>query len=77
MHAHPHKHATPAQPGPTGPTPVTQTAVASGDKGRKAPLVSEEAIRVCAYRKWESAGKPTGDDVQFWLAAEQELRQGN
>jgi hypothetical protein len=76
MHAHPHKHATPAQPGPTGPTPAKETAVASSNKDHNAPLVSDEAIRLCAYRKWESAGKPTGNDVQFWLEAEQDLRQG-
>lgn len=37
--------------------------------------VSEEAIRLCAYRKWEAAGKPGGDGVQFWLEAKQELSQ--
>jgi len=38
--------------------------------------VSDEDIRLCAYRKWEAAGKPTGDGVQFWLKAEQELVEG-
>jgi hypothetical protein len=36
---------------------------------------SEEEIRLCAYRKWESAGRPPGDGVQFWLEAEAELKQ--
>jgi hypothetical protein len=36
-------------------------------------LVSLEDIRLCAYHKWEIAGKPTGDSVRFWLEAEQEL----
>ncbi len=76
MQKHHHKHATPAPSGPTGPTTTTQTAAASGDKDHQAPLVTAEHIRLCAYRKWESAGKPTGDDVQFWLEAEQELVQG-
>ncbi|QVL30001.1 DUF2934 domain-containing protein [Telmatocola sphagniphila] len=31
-----------------------------------------EDIRLCAYHKWEAAGKPTGDGVSFWLEAEQE-----
>jgi hypothetical protein len=35
--------------------------------------VSEEAIRLCAYCKWEAAGKPDGDGVRFWLDAEKEL----
>jgi len=37
--------------------------------------VSEEAIRLCAYRKWETAGKPVGNSVNFWLEAERELAQ--
>lgn len=76
MHTHHHKHATMAQSDPTGPTTTTQTAVASGDERHNAQLVSAEDIRLCAYRKWEAAGKPTGDGVQFWLEAEQELMEG-
>ncbi len=76
MHKHHHKRATLAQPGPTGPTTTTQVAVASGDKDHNAQLVPAEDIRLCAYRKWESAGKPSGDGIQFWLEAEQELVQG-
>lgn len=37
--------------------------------------VTEEDIRLCAYRKWENAGKPTGEGLPFWLEAEQELTQ--
>ncbi len=73
---HPHhydKHAASAQSGSPGPTTATQTAIASGNKGRDAKSVSAEDIRLCAYRKWESAGRPTGDGLQFWLEAEQEL----
>jgi hypothetical protein len=33
----------------------------------------EEDIRLCAYCKWEAAGKPGGDGVNFWLEAEKEL----
>jgi hypothetical protein len=32
-----------------------------------------EEIRLRAYGKWVSAGRPPGDGVCFWLAAEQEL----
>lgn len=35
----------------------------------------DEAIRMCAYRKWEAAGRPSGDGVRFWLDAEKELAQ--
>jgi hypothetical protein len=34
-----------------------------------------EDIRLLAYRKWEQAGRPPGDGVEFWLAAEAELEQ--
>jgi hypothetical protein len=35
--------------------------------------VDEQAIRELAYFKWEAAGRPEGDGVQFWLAAERDL----
>jgi len=73
MHRHHPKHAALAHLGPPGPTTTTQTDVAFGDKYHNVQLVSLEEIRLCAYRKWESAGKPTGDGIQFWLEAEQEL----
>jgi hypothetical protein len=53
-----------------------QPALPTGHKGRKDLLISAEDIRLCAYRKWESAGKPSGDGVQFWLEAEHELIRG-
>jgi len=34
-------------------------------------------IRKIAYMKWEAAGKPAGDGLDFWLQAEQEARQAN
>jgi hypothetical protein len=73
---HHRKHATVPQSGPTGPKTETQPAVAPVEKGHNAQLASAETIRLCAYRKWESAGKPTGDGIQFWLEAEQELIKG-
>ena len=33
----------------------------------------EEKIRELAYLKWERAGYPPGDGVNFWLEAEAEL----
>ena len=33
----------------------------------------EQAIREIAYSKWEQAGWPIGDGMNFWLEAEQEL----
>jgi hypothetical protein len=31
-------------------------------------------IRQRAFEKWEQAGRPAGDGVYFWLAAERELQ---
>jgi hypothetical protein len=33
----------------------------------------QEHIRRLAYAKWEAAGRPPGDGVPYWVAAEQEL----
>jgi hypothetical protein len=38
------------------------------------PQPTDEEIRVRAYYLWEAAGRPAGDGVAFWLAAERELR---
>ena len=76
MHKRRHQHATPARPGSTGPATPPRTAVAPGDKGHDARPVSADDIRLRAYRKWEGAGKPAGDGVQFWLEAEQEFTRG-
>lgn len=29
-----------------------------------------------AYELWEQAGHPTGRDLEFWLAAEREIKTG-
>jgi hypothetical protein len=41
---------------------------------RKSQPVTDEAIRMLAYYKWERAGRPEGEDWRFWLAAEAELK---
>jgi carbon storage regulator len=45
-----------------------------GDNAAESALLPGE-IRRCAYRKWETAGKPRGDGFNFWLEAERELSQ--
>jgi hypothetical protein len=35
-------------------------------------VMNEDVVRDAAYRKWQEAGEPAGDGVQFWLEAEQE-----
>jgi Protein of unknown function (DUF2934) len=76
MHKPHHTRETSAQPAPAPPSIPTQAVVTSQQTHHMKKLVSEEDIRGSAYRKWESAGKPTGDGIRFWLEAEQELVQG-
>ena len=68
--------ATPAPSGPTGPPTTAHPAAAPGEKGHDARSVCADDVRLRAYEKWERAGKPPGDGVQFWLEAEQELMRG-
>jgi len=42
--------------------------------GAAAALTREDKIRTRAYGKWEQAGFPEGDGVNFWLEAEQETK---
>lgn len=37
--------------------------------------VDDEQIRARAYFLWEQAGHPAGSGAEFWLRAEQELKQ--
>jgi hypothetical protein len=37
------------------------------------PSPCEEKIRELAYRKWQVAGCPENDGIDFWLQAEREL----
>ena len=48
-------------------------APASEPAAEASAPVDEHAIRVRAYERWEAAGRPEGDGVQFWLDAEKEL----
>jgi hypothetical protein len=66
------KAATPKRVDPA-PEPKKQEPGIRTSVNRES--VSPEEIRLCAYGKWESAGRPPGDGVNFWLEAEQELRQ--
>jgi len=59
------------------PTSETRPATVSvlAEPSPNGQPVSEEAIRLCAYRKWQTAGRPRGDGVNFWLEAQRELSQ--
>jgi len=54
-------------------TPANTPSPASPDVVQTAPIISVDAIRLCAYRNWEVAGKPSSDGIPFWLDAEKEL----
>ena len=59
-------------------TPVQPASAKSpsvSEQVQKGKTKSQEAVRVCAYQKWEAAGKPKGDGVNFWIEAEQEVVQ--
>lgn len=73
MHTHHHKPKTTAHTGSTTATTPAQTPVSTCEMKDKTPAVSADEVRLCAYRKWESAGRPNGDGIEFWLKAEQEL----
>jgi hypothetical protein len=36
----------------------------------------EEKIRQRAYELWEQSGKTEGSEMDFWLQAEREIREG-
>jgi hypothetical protein len=61
----------------TSPNSETRLPVASilAEPSPDGQPVSAEAIRLSAYKKWEAAGRPNGDGVNFWLEAERELSQ--
>ena len=67
---HAHASATPASHESTG---VSQGKTASN--GAVKNHFSENDVRVRAYEKWERAGRPSGDGVEFWLEAKRELAQ--
>ena len=66
------------RPASAKPTTKLKSAATSGqgNKAQTARTTFEEAIRLRAHQKWESAGKPDGDGLQFWLEAEREISQG-
>jgi hypothetical protein len=75
MHTHRQKPTTPARARPTVPARAAQPAAAH-ETSHHARSVCADDIRRRAYEKWERAGKPPGDGVQFWLEAEQDMMRG-
>jgi hypothetical protein len=58
------KSARPGCPQPCGIEPPLR-----GDR----PLPSREAVAVRAREIWDARGRPTGQDLKIWFAAEGEL----
>jgi hypothetical protein len=77
MHKHHPKTETSAHTASAQSRSESQVGVTSGtnEPVQKDKTKSQASVRVRAYQKWEAAGKPHGDGVNFWLAAEQELLQ--
>lgn len=57
---------------PSAKTPLVVREAATLSRNGKP---TEEDIRLRAYQKWEAAGRPDSDGVQFWLQAQHELLQ--
>jgi hypothetical protein len=76
MSEHFNRKTTLAHSGTGKQTPPTEADGAQGDNEANGTVVSDDGIRLYAYQKWQSAGKPTGDGSRFWLEAEQELLNG-
>ena len=71
------KTATSATTADNAPTdrPAVPVVSAAGNPAPIAKRAGDGDLRVCAYLKWEAAGKHDGDGTQFWLEAEKELLQ--
>lgn len=51
-----------------------QSSATSADAAVTPVQDLEAAIRLDAYARWEAAGRPPGDGMNFWLEAEREIR---
>jgi len=54
-------------------TPASAVTISQADIIQASKTVDENQIRELAYLKWQAAGKPPSDGVQFWLEAEKQL----
>ncbi len=55
-------------------TTIVLTAEQLQSANQEIPENGDETIRELAYGKWEASGCPTGDGLEFWLQAEQEVK---
>lgn len=62
----------PGAPEPVKSAPPARSATPAPEATPAAAPTADQ-IRRLAYEKWETAGCPTGDGAEYWLAAEREL----
>ena len=74
MNTHHQEHAS-AHGHQTNPVTLLRAAIAASDNAQLHSLDLHEDIQHLAFHKWESAGRPGGDGLRFWLEAEQELAE--
>jgi hypothetical protein len=70
------KIATLAKPASTKLMSKSKATSLFGRADQPNKSVSDEAVRLRAYQKWEAAGTPEGEGVQFWSEAEREILKG-
>jgi hypothetical protein len=56
--------------------PQSQVKPPAPERRADASVDRADEVRLLAYRKWQEAGCPAGDGVEFWLTAEAELVRG-
>lgn len=71
------KNLPPAKSSETAIQSPAAVATVSTAPAHNGQPISDDAIRLHAYLKWEATGRPQGDSVRFWLEAEHELSHAN
>lgn len=56
--------------GPSCDSSTTQTLSTEGTG-----TCCQTTVRELAYSKWEDAGRPEGDGVEYWVEAEKEVQE--
>ena len=56
--------------------PKTEPKPLKPERRLESGRAAKHEIRQLAYRKWQQAGCPISDGVEFWLAAETEILRG-
>jgi hypothetical protein len=57
--------------------PKTEPKPLKPERRLESGRASEDEIQQLAYKKWQQAGCPVSDGIEFWLSAETEILRGN